>query len=91
VGYRSRHLAAVQVGAFERIPSPLTVACDLGKRRSAQRLALDTWVENARSPTASSQVTDTVDAALAPSAEQWTALGPCCAAHFHPPGWATGP
>jgi hypothetical protein len=30
------------VGLFERIPSPLTLACDLGKRRSAQRLALDT-------------------------------------------------
>src|SRR4029453_6770040 len=28
--------------AVERIPSPLTVASDLGKRRSAQRLALDT-------------------------------------------------
>jgi hypothetical protein len=27
---------------FERIPSPLTVPYDLGKRRSAQRLALDT-------------------------------------------------
>jgi hypothetical protein len=27
---------------IERIPSPLTLASDLGKRRSAQRLALDT-------------------------------------------------
>jgi hypothetical protein len=27
---------------LERIPSPLTVAHDLGKRRSAQRSALDT-------------------------------------------------
>jgi hypothetical protein len=28
--------------ALERIPWPLTLADDLGKRRSAQRLALDT-------------------------------------------------
>jgi hypothetical protein len=28
-------------GLLERIPSTLTVARDLGKRRSAQRLALD--------------------------------------------------
>jgi hypothetical protein len=27
---------------LERIPSPLTLSGDLGKRRSAQRLALDT-------------------------------------------------
>jgi hypothetical protein len=27
---------------LERIPSPLTLTRDLGKRRSAQRLALDT-------------------------------------------------
>jgi hypothetical protein len=58
---------------LERIPSPLTLSSDLGKRRSAQRLALDTWVENDPAATANSQVTDTVDAAFAPSAEQWTA------------------
>ena len=29
-------------GLFERIPSPLTLGSDLGKRRSAQRRALDT-------------------------------------------------
>jgi hypothetical protein len=29
-------------GRLERIPSPLTLSGDLGKRRSAQRLALDT-------------------------------------------------
>jgi hypothetical protein len=34
--------ALVRAGRYERIPSPLTLAGDLGKRRSAQRLALDT-------------------------------------------------
>jgi hypothetical protein len=32
----------VRARLLERIPSPLTLASDLGKRRSAQRLALDT-------------------------------------------------
>ncbi|HEX5963207.1 MAG TPA: hypothetical protein VFY42_05750 [Gemmatimonadales bacterium] len=32
----------VQAGLSERILSPLTLASDLGKRWSAQRLALDT-------------------------------------------------
>jgi len=41
VSYRSRHLVAFPVEAFERIPWPLTLASDLGKRRSAQRFALD--------------------------------------------------
>src|SRR6266511_5005676 len=31
-----------------------------------------------------------VDADLAPSAEQSTAQGPCCAAHLHPSGVAEG-
>ena len=31
-----------------------------------------------------------VDADLAPSAEQWTAKGPRCAAHLHPSGVAAG-
>jgi hypothetical protein len=35
-------LCAAPGGLFERIPSPLTLAGDLGKRRPAQRLALDT-------------------------------------------------
>ena len=35
-------LCADPGGLLERIPSPLTVASDLGKRWSAQRLALDT-------------------------------------------------
>jgi hypothetical protein len=34
--------ALIRAELFERIPSPLTVAGDLGKRWSAQRLALDT-------------------------------------------------
>ena len=34
--------ALVRAGLLERIPSPLTLSGDLGKRRSAQRLALDT-------------------------------------------------
>jgi hypothetical protein len=36
-----RHMR-VGTELLDRIPSPLTVARDLGKRRSAQRLALDT-------------------------------------------------
>jgi hypothetical protein len=35
-------LCADSGGLLERVPSPLTLASDLGKRRSAQRLALDT-------------------------------------------------
>jgi hypothetical protein len=35
-------LCADPGGLLERIPWPLTVANDLGKRRFAQRLALDT-------------------------------------------------
>jgi hypothetical protein len=35
-------LCADPGGLLERIPSPPTLARDLGKRRSAQRLALDT-------------------------------------------------
>jgi hypothetical protein len=38
-----------------------------------------------------SQVTDTVDAALAPSAEQWTAQGPFRAAIFMRRGGPRGP
>jgi hypothetical protein len=33
---------AFPVEAFERIPPPSTLSSDLGKRWSAQRLALDT-------------------------------------------------
>jgi hypothetical protein len=35
-------LAQLGTRALERIPSPLTLASDLGKWRFAQRLALDT-------------------------------------------------
>jgi hypothetical protein len=41
-GQRQRVRPLVQAWLLERIPSPITVARDLGKRRSAQRLALDT-------------------------------------------------
>jgi hypothetical protein len=40
---------------------------------------------------ANSQVTDTVDAALAPSAEQWTAQGPYRVAIFMRRGGSPGP
>jgi hypothetical protein len=35
-------LHCLEPGCYERIPSPLTLTSDLGKGRSAQRLALDT-------------------------------------------------
>jgi hypothetical protein len=60
---------------------------DGGTTGGTLRAALSYLARECPVATASSQVTDTVDAALTPSAEQWTALGPCCAAHFHPPGW----
>jgi hypothetical protein len=45
---RARHWT-IQVGRglLERIPSPLTLRGDLGKRRSALRLALDTALTSA--------------------------------------------
>jgi hypothetical protein len=41
MSYRNCHLVALQVEEFERIPWRPTLARDLGKRWSAQRLALD--------------------------------------------------
>jgi hypothetical protein len=38
----TQHVRPVSARRFERIPSPLTLSGNLGKRRSAQRLALDT-------------------------------------------------